>query len=210
MQQLFPENKQKHPSIRFKNFYKEWEQRKLENISDETYGGGTPKTSIDEYWQGDLPWIQSSDLKIDKLSGVVPTKFITEDAIRNSATKIIPENSIAVVTRVGVGKLSLIPFSYATSQDFLSFSGLSINNEFGLYSLYLLLQRKLNNIQGTSIKGITKSDLLNDIIQVPLESEEQTKIGNFFKQLDETITLQERKLSKLKEIKKSFLQKMFI
>ncbi|MFW7387484.1 restriction endonuclease subunit S [Vagococcus fluvialis] len=122
---------------------------------------------------------------------------------------MIPENSIAVVTRVGVGKLSLIPFSYATSQDFLSFSGLSINNEFGLYSLYLLLQRKLNNIQGTSIKGITKSDLLNDIIQVPLESEEQTKIGNFFKQLDETITLQERKLDLLKEQKKGYLQKMF-
>jgi type I restriction enzyme S subunit len=63
--------------------------------------------------------IQSSDLKKEQLYNVQPSKFITDDAVKNSATKLVPKNSIAIVTRVGVGKLALLPFEYATSQDFL-------------------------------------------------------------------------------------------
>jgi type I restriction enzyme S subunit len=66
--------------------------------------------------------IQSSDLKKEQLYNVQPSKFITDDAVKNSATKLVPKNSIAIVTRVGVGKLALLPFEYATSQDFLSLS----------------------------------------------------------------------------------------
>lgn len=182
----------------------------MDSIADATYGGGTPKTSISEYWDGNFPWIQSSDLQNDKLNDVEPTKFITEDAINHSATKKIPANSIAIVTRVGVGKLAFMPYQYSTSQDFLSLSKLKIDNSFALFSMYKLLKVELNNIQGTSIKGITKSDLLDKNIYVPLDIEEQSKIGNLFKQIDKTITLQEQQLEKLKEMKKGFLQKMFV
>ena len=72
------------------------------------------------------------------------------------------------------------------------------------------MQRELNNIQGTSIKGITKADLLDKEIFVPIKVEEQQKIGSFFKQLDDTIALHQRKLDLLKEQKKGFLQKMFV
>jgi len=73
-----------------------------------------------------------------------------------------------------------------------------------------MLQRELNNIQGTSIKGITKADLLDKETFVPIKVEEQQKIGSFFKQLDDTIALHQRKLDLLKEQKKGFLQKMFV
>ena len=79
-----------------------------------------------------------------------------------------------------------------------------------MYSIYKMLQRELNNIQGTSIKGITKADLLEKETFVPIKVEEQQKIGSFFKQLDDTIALHQRKLDLLKEQKKGFLQKMFV
>ena len=63
-------------------------------------------------------------------------------------------------------------------------------------------------MQGTSIKGITKDELLAKIIMVPKYAEQQ-KIGVFFKQLDNLITLHQRELDKLIELKKGFMQKMF-
>ncbi|WP_245169424.1 restriction endonuclease subunit S, partial [Enterococcus faecium] len=197
------------PEIRFPGFTEDWEQRKVFEISKVTYGGGTPKTNTKEFWNGNIPWIQSSDLEINRLFNVSPKKKITNEAVKKSAAKIIPPNSIAIVTRVGVGKLALMPFEYATSQDFLSLSELQIDSYFGIFSLYSMLQKELKNIQGTSIKGMTKSDLLEKKVTIPKKCEEQQKIGNFFKQLDDTIALHQRKLDLLKETKKGFLQKMF-
>ncbi|MCT3415807.1 restriction endonuclease subunit S [Lactobacillus helveticus] len=179
------------------------------DLSQDTIGGGTPKTSVTEFWNGEIPWIQSSDLANDKLYGVLPKKFITEDAVKNSATKLIPANSIAIVTRVGVGKLAFMPYEFASSQDFLSLSNLQVDCNFGMYSIYKMLQRELNNIQGTSIKGITKADLLDKKTFVPIKVEEQQKIGSFFKQLDDTIALHQRKLKLLKVMKKALSQYMF-
>ncbi|AQY53530.1 restriction endonuclease subunit S [Lactobacillus helveticus] len=199
----------KAPALRFKGFTNDWEERKLGDLSQDTIGGGTPKTSVTEFWNGEIPWIQSSDLANDKLYGVLPKKFITEDAVKNSATKLIPANSIAIVTRVGVGKLAFMPYEFASSQDFLSLSNLQVDCNFGMYSIYKMLQRELNNIQGTSIKGITKADLLDKETFVPIKVEEQQKIGSFFKQLDDTIALQQRKLKLLKVMKKALSQYMF-
>ncbi|MBF2471642.1 restriction endonuclease subunit S [Listeria welshimeri] len=197
------------PIIRFKGFSEAWEQRKVLDYAIHTYGGGTPKTNVPEYWSGEIPWIQSSDLSISNLFNIIPKKHITELAIKSSATKFIPANSIAIVSRVGVGKLVFMPFEYTTSQDFLSLSNLQVDSNFGVYSIYMMLQRELNNIQGTSIKGITKSDLLEKKINKPSSREEQQKIGSFFKQLDNTIALHQRKLDALKRVKKGLLQQMF-
>ena len=203
-------NKQQQiPAIRFNGFTDTWEQRKVFDMSEITFGGGTPKTGNEDYWQGNFPWIQSSDLKNDQLCNVIPTKFITDEAINKSATKAVPANSIAVVTRVGVGKLALMPYPYATSQDFLSLSNLKVDPWFGVYSLYVLIQKEINNIQGTSIKGMTKSDLLSKNIHIPFALDEQTKIGNFFKQLDDTIALHQRKLEKTKALKSAYLSELF-
>ncbi|HGF8356180.1 TPA: restriction endonuclease subunit S [Enterococcus faecium] len=210
LQKMFPKNGAKVPEIRFPGFTKDWEERKVFEISKVTYGGGTPKTNTKEFWNGNIPWIQSSDLEINRLFNISPKKKITSEAVKKSAAKIIPPNSIAIVTRVGVGKLALMPFEYATSQDFLSLSELQIDSYFGIFSLYSMLQKELKNIQGTSIKGMTKSDLLEKKVTIPKKYEEQQKIGNFFKQLDDTIALHQHELDSLKEMKKSLLQQMFV
>ncbi len=169
-----------------------WEQRKVSDLAEKTYGGGTPTTSNEAYWNGDIPWIQSSDVVDGKMLGVEPRKWITQDGLNNSAAQLIPGNSIAIITRVGVGKLAFMPYSYATSQDFLSLSKLNAEPLFTVYACYKKLQSELNAVQGTSIKGITKDELLAKNIMVPRYAEQQ-QIGAFFKQLDNLITLHQRK-----------------
>lgn len=168
-----------------------WEQRKVGELASDTFGGGTPTTSNADFWNGSIPWIQSSDLTEHQVFGVVPRKYISKAAVMSSAAKIVPENSIAIITRVGVGKLAVMPFSYSTSQDFLSLSKLNVDVEFAAYLLYKKLQGELNSVQGTSIKGITKEELLAKVVSVP-ERKEQEAIGQYFHNLDRLITLHQR------------------
>ncbi|MCC8156913.1 MAG: restriction endonuclease subunit S [Oscillospiraceae bacterium] len=169
-----------------------WEQRKLGEIALDTFGGGTPSTGNEAYWDGDIPWIQSSDLTEHQVYGVIPHKHISRAGLMNSATKLVPADSLAVITRVGVGKLAVMPFSYTTSQDFLSLSKLQTDKWFTAYALYQKLQGELNSVQGTSIKGITKEELLAKKIFIP-NCQEQVAIGAFFHSLDDLIALHQRK-----------------
>ena len=202
------QDNEKKPALRFKGFTDPWEQRKISELAEKTYGGGTPTTSNEAFWNGNIPWIQSSDIVDGKLMGVEPRKYITQTGLNSSATQLVPKDSIAIITRVGVGKLAYMPFSYSTSQDFLSLSKLNTEPFFTVYACYKKLQSELNTVQGTSIKGITKDELLAKTISVPVYSE-QKQIGSFFTQLDTLITLHQRKYEKLVNIKKSMLDKMF-
>ena len=182
-----------HQRKLFLNFVKknDWEQRKVSELSEKTFGGGTPKTSNDSFWKGNIPWIQSSDLVEGSLFDVEPRKYISQEAVDKSATKLVPEKSVAIVTRVGVGKLAFMPFSYATSQDFLSLSVLKTEPQFTVYALYKKLQSELNDVQGTSIKGVTKDELLAKEVMIPCYKE-QEKIGSYLHSLDHLITLHRR------------------
>ena len=100
--------KNKLPNYRFNKFLDSWNIGKLSTIANEFQSGGTPSTKVMNYWNGKIPWLQSSDLQKDKLFGVELQKFISEEGLQNSSAKLIPKNSIAIVTRVGVGKLAII------------------------------------------------------------------------------------------------------
>ena len=171
----------------------DWEQRKLGDIAKNVVGGGTPKTSVDEYWGGDIPWIQSSNVQENQLFDIDIPKGITEAGLEKSAAKLVPANSIAVVTHVGVGKLVYMPFPYTTSQDFTSLADLKTDALFTCYSIYRRLQNDLHIVQGSAIKGITKEDLLTKEIMIPC-IKEQEKIGVYLRSIDHLITLHQRKL----------------
>ena len=178
------------PKLRFPGFTYPWEQRKLGDLADGVFGGGTPNTSIDAYWNGNVPWIQSSNLMDDKIENFINDKSITNLAIKESATKLIPANSIAIVTRVGVGKVTLIREKFATSQDFLSFHCRHEHNPlFMAYQISRLMKVKSRLLQGTSIKGITKSEVLESEVLIPKGIEEENKIADFLSSCDNLITL---------------------
>lgn len=200
-------NQNKSVKIRFKGFTEAWEQRKLEELASKFTGGGTPNTSNPNYWNGEIPWIQSSDLEEDDVLSLTVKKHISQEGLKNSAAKIIPKNSLVIVTRVGVGKLVVNTQEIATSQDFLSLSGIKGNSRFLAYSLYSLLKKITQRVQGTSIKGITKTDFLKEAIFVP-SLEEQEKISSCMVEVDKLITLHQRKLNRFQKIRTTFLQKM--
>ncbi|MEG0758659.1 MAG: restriction endonuclease subunit S, partial [Raoultibacter sp.] len=202
-------DEKRFPRIRFKGFSDSWEQRKLGDVAGTTYGGGTPPTGNSDYWDGSLPWIQSSDLSEDNVFDIAINKAISDEGVIKSAAKRVPKNSLAIVTRVGVGKIAYMQVEYATSQDFLSLSDLKFDAIFGAYVCSRLLRSESHKVQGTSIKGITKENLLNKEISIPASILEQTQIGTFFQQLDNLITLHQRKHDKLVVLKKSMLEKMF-
>ena len=198
------------PRIRFKGFNDDWEQCKLDDIAKIKTGGGTPKTAKPEYWSGNIPWIQSSDLVEGDITHVNINKFINNNALKNSAAKLISRDSIALVTRVGVGKVAVINQDFTTSQDFLSLSDFDRSDiKFLAYQLYRLMQENAKVLQGTSIKGITKTELIEQSISIPNSGQEQHLISNVLSKIDSIITLHQCKLEKLKLTKKALLQKLF-
>ena len=209
LENCFPKNGEKVPKIRFSGFTGDWEQCKLSEMVGMTYGGGTPSTANDTFWYGDIPWIPSSNVVEDELFNVDIKKHISRDGLNHSAAQLVPENSVAVVTHVGVGKLVFMPYSYTTSQDFISLGDMKCEPRFLCYALYKRLQEDLHIVQGSAIKGITKEDLMNKLISVP-QITEQTKIANTLQGLDHLITLHQSELEKLQKIKKSLLERMFV
>ena len=200
----------KTPKLRFKGFSDDWEQCKLDDIAKIKTGGGTPKTAKPEYWSGNIPWIQSSDLVEGDITHVNINKFINNNALKNSAAKLISRDSIALVTRVGVGKVAVINQDFTTSQDFLSLSDFDRSDiKFLAYQLYRLMQENAKVLQGTSIKGIAKTELIEQSISIPNSGQEQHLISNVLSKIDSIITLHQCKLEKLKLTKKALLQKLF-
>ena len=81
--------------------------------------------------------------------------------------------------------------------------------QFAVYALYKKMQIELKTVQGTSIKGVTKDELLAKKIQIP-GYDEQKKIGEYLRYLDISITLHQQKCEELQKIKKYMLQNMFV
>ena len=117
------EKKKLIPELRFPQFVNEgeWEEDIIGNRGD-FIGGGTPSKRNSAFWQGDIPWVSSSDISEESIQFINKTRFITKEAIKNSATKIVPANSLLIVSRVGVGKVAVTKEEICTSQDFTNFT----------------------------------------------------------------------------------------
>lgn len=210
VQNIFPQEGEKVPKYRFKEFEKdgEWVEKKLGELGT-FIGGGTPSRSNNDYWTGEIPWISSSDIDEDDIHNILITEFINEIAVSESATKIIPIGSVLFVSRVGVGKFAINKKELCTSQDFISFVPNGILNYFIAYYFSAKKDILLSLSQGTSIKGFSKSDLEEQIIFYPRNPTEQQKIASVLSSLDELITSQTEKIEQLKLHKKGLMQGLF-
>ncbi len=205
---LFPRMGQTEPDLRLSGCLGEWKEWNIGDLAHRFYNGGTPRTSVNKYWNGSIPWIQSQDIIENQLYGVKPRKYISNIAVAESNAKIIPAESIAVVTRVGVGKLAYMPFEYSTSQDFVSLSELLIDAKCLTYALYVMLQNEKKMTQGTSIKGITVKDFLSKKIFLPKEENEQIAIGNILYDIDKNIELNSEKLKKYRALRQGMMEQL--
>lgn len=195
------------PKLRFPEFKDKWNIKKLKEIGS-FLGGGTPSTKEKSFWNGDIPWISSSDVSDENIFEVRKTRFITIDAVNKSATKVIPKGNILIVSRVGVGKVAINDVDICTSQDFTNLILENSNNYFIAYLIKNETNKLLEFNQGTSIKGFVKSDLEDLSVKFP-SILEQTRIANFLSSVDEKLNLLKEKKSLLEEYKKGIMQKLF-
>jgi type I restriction enzyme S subunit len=195
------------PTLRFKEFEGEWGKLKLGKLGI-FKGGGTPSTDNDEFWEGDIPWISSSDVNQGDIANLNITRYLTEKAIAESATKIIPRNSVLFVSRVGVGKLAVSKKELCTSQDFANLIPAKDSSYFIAY--YFIARNKLLHqySQGTSIKGFTSGDLKSIPINLPSLPEQQ-KIASFLSAVDSKIQQLTQKKKLLEQYKKGVMQQLF-
>lgn len=203
------EKRARAPKLRFPEFREagEWKEAKLGLIGIFT-GGGTPSKGKASYWAGTNPWISSSDISDDNIQDICISRFISDEAIQETATKIVPANSILLVSRVGVGKLAITRKPLCTSQDFMNFTPAQDDLVFLAYCLKSLKDTFLAFNQGMAIKGFTKDDAFNLRIPLPTQDEQQ-KIADCLISLDERITLEVQKLDTLKTHKKGLMQQLF-
>ena len=197
------------PKLRFPKFRwaEGWTAPKLGSIGSFT-GGGTPSKDKAIYWSGENPWVSSSDISEDGIQDISVSRYISNEAIQETATKIVPANSILLVSRVGVGKLAISRAPICTSQDFTNFTPVKDDLVFLAYCIKSLKVKLLAFNQGMAIKGFTKDDVSNLAIPLPTVAEQQ-KIANCLSSLDELIAAQARKVDALKTHKKGLMQQLF-
>jgi type I restriction enzyme S subunit len=195
------------PKLRFGEFSEDWKKIKLGDIG-QFKGGGTPDTKIEKYWNGEIPWISSSDIYDGDIHNINIHKWINKEAVKDTATKIIPKESILLISRVGVGKLAINKHEICTSQDFSNFLPFKDNSYFIGYFLIARKNVLLSFAQGTSIKGFTTSDIKSLKFYLPSLPEQQ-KIATFLSAIDKKIQQLIRKKELLETYKKGVMQQLF-
>ena len=212
LEKMFPKDGESVPEIRFAGFTDPWEQRKLSEVA--TFGGGhtPPMADPDNYEDGYVLWVTSQDVKSNYLDRT--TTQITEKGAKELT--LYPAGSLVMVTRSGILRHTLpvaelrkpstvnqdirviLPQGECCGEWLLQFF-ISHNKE-------LLLEFGKT---GTTVESVDFGKIKDMLLYMP-STVEQQQIGDYFAKLDSLITLHQRKLELLQNIKKSLLDKMFV
>ena len=202
LQKMFPKNGEQFPEIRFNGFTDPWEQRKLEKVA--------------KYRNGKA---HENEIDIDGEYIVVNSKFVSTDGevrkFSNSQNEPLYENELAFV-------LSDVPNGRAIARTFLvdksnkytlnqRIAGITPLEGIDPYYLHIRMNRNpyfLKFDDGNKQTNLSIKDVLNYEDMYP-KYEEQKKIGTYFRDIDNLITLHQRKRDELKDLKKFMLQNMF-
>ena len=200
----------KKPAIRFAGFTEAWEQRKLGELAD-IVGGGTPSTSISEFWDGDIDWYAPAEIA-DQIYLTSSQRKITEQGYNHSSAKMLPAGTVLFTSRAGIGKTAILSRKGCTNQGFQSI--IPHKDKLDSYFVFSrtdeLKQYGETVGAGSTFVEVSGKQMANMVLMMPKTMAEQKIIGKYFTNLDNLITLHQRKLEKLKNIKKSMLEKMFI
>ena len=200
LQKMFPKEGEKVPEIRFSGFTGDWKQRKLGDVA-EIIGGGTPKTSINDYWDGEINWYAPAE--IGNLIYVSSSqRKITKLGLNKSSAKILPVGTVLFTSRAGIGKTAILACEGCTNQGFQS-----IVPRKGMLDSYFIfvrteeLKRYAETVgAGSTFVEVSGKQMTDMELMLPITIEEQQKIGNYFAEIDSLITFHHRKLNILNKI----------
>jgi type I restriction enzyme S subunit len=206
LEKMFPKNGMKTPEVRFKGFTDAWEQRKLGELTD-VYDG-THQTP--QYTDDGIMF-----LSVENIKTLQSLKYISEEAFKTEF-KVFPEKGDVLMTRIGdIGTANVFesnePTAYYVSLALLKCK--ELDPYFLKESIYSETVKKdlwHRTLHIAFPKKINKNEIEKVQIPYPDSRLEQERIGTFFRNLDNLITLHQRELDKLQNIKKSCLKKMFV
>ncbi len=187
-----------------------WRYVKVADFA-EVVGGGTPKTGVPEYWGGDIPWITPKDLSDHNERFIARgERSITKEGLKNSAARIVPENTVLLTSRAPVGYLAIAKKPLTTNQEFRS---LIVKEGFSPEFIYYLL---LNNVDylkqhasGSAFQELSGSTLKNLQFKIPAFSE-QRAIAKILSDLDEKIELNQQMNKNLESIAQALFKQWFV
>lgn len=209
LQEMFPEEGQDKPKRRFKGFSDAWEQRKLGDIATIT-GGGTPSTNISEYWNGDIDWYSPVEIG-EKRYASGSIRKITKLGLEKSSAKILPVGTVLFTSRAGIGNTAILQVEGCTNQGFQSITPNS--KELDTYFLYTMTPKlkRYGEVTGAGSTFVEVSGKQMEQMNLMIPSlDEQKHVSQLFKVMDDAITLHQRKLDKLKNLKQAYLNEMFV
>ena len=196
------------PEIRFPGYTDPWEQRKLSDVAD-IIGGGTPSTDVPEYWDGDIDWYAPAEIN-DQIYVDHSERKITQLGLDKSSAKILPANKTVLFTsRAGIGKTAILQHDAATNQGFQSLVLNDDTNPYFIFTMTEMIKVNAEKVASGSTFAEISGKMLGKLEFMFPTYEEQVRIGDCFKHIDDTITLHQRKCDELKLYKKGLLQQMF-
>lgn len=187
-----------------------WKECKLEEVA-KIVGGGTPKTDVDEYWNGDIPWITPKDLS--NFNGRYISKGernISEKGLVNSSAKLLPPGTILLTSRAPVGYLAIAENEITTNQGFRSLVPLNnIDNIFLFYLLKNNIEYLKSQATGTTFGELAGSVLKSLVFLFP-PLPEQRAIASVLSSLDDKIDLLHRENKTLEAMAETLFRQWFI
>ena len=211
LEKMFPQGDEKVPRIRFKGFTDAWEQCKFSEVYSLASEGGTPDTNTENYYRnGTVPFVRVEDTETKYIDSV--KTFITEEGLKHSSAWLVPSNSVIFTNGATVGNVAINRIPVATKQGIL---GIIPNKTVTAEYLYYLLssgffQREVRNRQATGTFATIILKNLNEINVFVPDKLEQRRISDYLSSIDNLITLHQRQVEKLKNIKSMLLEKMFV
>ena len=176
-----------------------WEQRKLGEVAD-IIGGGTPSTSKDEYWDGDIDWYAPAEIA-DQIYVDSSERKITKEGFNNSSAKLLPVGTVLFTSRAGIGKMAILRKKSCTNQGFQSI--VPHENELDSYFIYSRseeLKRYGETVgAGSTFVEVSGKQMAAMNLMMPSTIDEQKKIGRYFENIDHLITLHQCKPKLLKK-----------
>ncbi|MDT2563514.1 restriction endonuclease subunit S [Lactococcus petauri] len=205
LQKMFPKPGMAVPELRFKGFSDDWEELELKSLG-QIQTGNTPSTKQSKnYNDTGMMWVTPTD--IDSLITTSTAKKLSEYGL--SKARIAKAGSILVTSIASIGKNTLVMEDAGFNQQINSLTPNHGNDSYFLLTDSENWSKKMKQIASSgTMQIVNKTDFSNIKTRIP-GCAEQSKIGTFFKQLDNNISLQQQKLDLLKTQKQGFLQKMF-
>ena len=192
-----------------KTQHNNWKKVKLGDVVT-LIGGGTPKTSVKEYWNGDIPWLSVTDFNTGRKYVYDSEKSITEIGLENSNTKILNKADIIISARGTVGIVSVLGKKMAFNQ---SCYGIRAKDESFNEYIYYLLKNTVNQLQHISHGGVFDKitrDTFNKIEVFLPPLSEQKAIAEVLSSLDDKIQLLHKQNKTLENIAQALFHKWFI